>query len=824
MNQNESNKNINSSVANYFYVLIQLALLFFIFYQFNIEEESKLPYILPIVFGGFAIHYWLPKTYKISLFVILSFSAILLVVDLLNGLTLIGIGLFILLICHIPINYNLRLLLLFITTVSLILFRSNIFDFKTISYLTPFIGTMFMLRLIIYVYDLKYEKEKINYWHRVAYFFLLPNVCFPLFPLIDFKIFNATYYNQNSDKIYKIGLRRIFRGLIHILCYRILYYFIVPDPTEIDGIYSILQFMIFSYTLILRLSGMYHISLGILSLFGFNLPEIFNNYFFASSFNNIWKRINIYWREALMKVFYYPIYFKIRKLNKTYAIAITILIVFVINWAMHGYQWFWVRGTFPLEPNDFLFWMVFGTAVMLNSLYLQKTRKPKKLRPNKISNIKTSFFTVIKPIGMFAFMSSIWLMWSSSSLTEWLYLLSFFTFGTPSDYFLIFSAFILFVIVLMLINYWYKKGWLRGFLNFYNKKIDTFTLVSIIIVFILSFPKLSSHIKVNQESFITFLQENKLNERDKRTMERGYYQKLLSMDNNSLQLSKTAFKRPKNWNSNSAYKKTNNILRKEFKPNFKTNFKNAILTTNSWGMRDQEYSLKKDSNTYRFALLGGSYEMGAGVNNNETFESITETLLNKKYKQNIEILNLAVGGYHLVENVFNIDRAMMFEPDAIIYTAHSNEYSRMTGRLIELLSKKIVLDDPFVLSIKNKSGIENRMCMLEKQNRLKPFTNEIMNWGYKSISEKCKLNNVIPIWIYIPALGDESDYEYEQTIALARKYNFLIIEIKNPYKNKSIEDLKVAPWDFHLNKKGHKIIANNLFKKLTSHQEELKLK
>lgn len=822
-NELKSTTKIGSNIANYFFILIQLTLLFFAFHQFNIEQETKLPKILPLVLVGFSIHYWLQQKFKLPFFVLLSFAAILMVVGWLNGFILIGIGLLILGICHLPINYNLRLFILGLTTISLVLFRANIFKSTSISYLIPFIGTMFMLRLIIYVYDLKHEKEKVSFWKRIAYFFLLPNVCFPLFPLIDFKVFKATYYNENNNEIYAIGLRRIFRGLIHIITYRFLYYLVVPDPTEIEGVYSILQFMIFSYTLILRLSGMYHISLGILSLFGFNLPEIFNNYFFASSFNNIWKRINIYWREALMKVFYYPIYFKVRKLNKAYAIAITILIVFVINWAMHGYQWFWVRGTFPLEPNDFLFWMVFGTAVMLNSIYLQKIRAPKKLKPTKSSNLKTSFVAVIKPIGMFAFMCSIWMMWSSSSLTEWIYLLSFFGKGTFIEWSYIIGCFISLIVLLMILNHSYKIGWLRVFLNFYNKKIAFFTLACILLTFILSFPKLSSSIKINGQPFISFLQETKLSAQDKRTMERGYYQKLLSVDNNSLQLSKTQFKKPKNWYHNNAYEKTKSILRKQFKPNFKTTFKNATLTTNSWGMRDQEYKLKKDTNTFRFALLGGSYEMGAGVNNNETFESITESLLNKHFTQNVEILNFAVGGYHLVENVFNIDKAISFNPDAIIYTAHSNEFSRMNSRLIELLSKNIDINDPFILSIKKKSGIKGNMCMLEKQNRLKPFTNEIMNWGYKSISNKCKLNNIVPIWVYIPALGDAIDKEYKKTLDLAKKHNFITIEIKDPYKNQDINDLKVAPWDFHLNKKGHKIIANNLYKKLTSHQE-LKLK
>lgn len=812
-----------NGTVGFLFILTQLALLFFTFLQFNIQEETQLTKIIPVIFIGFAIHFWLPKKLKLPFFVLTSFVAIIAVLGIYNGLILIGIGGVLILSCHLPIKYNFKLVILGLITLCLILFRANIFDLAPIPFLIPFIGTIFMLRLIIYVYDLKHDDSTSNIWHRISYFFLLPNICFPLFPLVDYKIANTTYYNTDKFEIYSIGLRRLFRGAIHIITYRALYYLVVPDPSEIDGLYSILQFIIFSYTLILRLSGMYHISLGIMSLFGFNLPEIFNNYFFASSFNNIWKRINIYWREALMKVFYYPIYFKIRKLNKTYAVAITILIVFVINWAMHGYQWFWVRGSFPLEPNDFLFWMVFGTAVMVNSIYLQKIREPKKLNPKKTANFKTSLLKVIKPIGMFCFMSSIWLMWSSSSLTEWVYLLSFFGTGNPSEWGYVGLGFIIFILILLLLSRSYQNGILRSFLNFYDKHIKVFTLISIVVLFIISFPKLSSKITLENTPLISILQKNELSTKDKRSMERGYYQKLLTTENNSLQLSQVQLKKPKNWYDNKAYIKTNNILRKKFKPNFNTQFKNATLTTNSWGMRDQEYTLQKDSNTYRIALMGGSYEMGAGVDNQNTFESKTEKELNIIYNKNIEILNFAVGGYHLIEGVFNVENTLAFNPNALIYTAHSNEYSRLEGRLIDLLSSNIKIDDPYILKIKVKSGIGKGMCQLEKQNRIKPFIEEIINWGYSNISKQCKQNNIIPVWMYIPALGDSEDPDYDKVLNIAKNNGFIIININSPYKNHKVESLMVAPWDFHLNEKGHELIASKLIKELTSQEKELNI-
>ncbi len=115
------------------------------------------------------------------------------------------------------------------------------------------------------------------------------------------------------------------------------------------------------------------------------------------------------------------------------------------------------------------------------------------------------------------------------------------------------------------------------------------------------------------------------------------------------------------------------------------------------------------------------------------------------------------------------------------------------------------------------------MCALEKQHRIKPYINSILKWGYLSIVNKCKKNNVIPIWVYIPALGDSDDSTYDEVLQLANKCGFITIEIKSPYNTFNKDELMIAPWDFHLNKKGHQLIANNLTKELISHKKELKL-
>ena len=50
-----------------------------------------------------------------------------------------------------------------------------------------------------------------------------------------------------------------------------------------------------------------------LHLFGFNLPETQSLYYLASSFTDFWRRINIYWKDFMMKVFYYPAFFGLKR-------------------------------------------------------------------------------------------------------------------------------------------------------------------------------------------------------------------------------------------------------------------------------------------------------------------------------------------------------------------------------------------------------------------------------------------------------------------------------------------------------------------------------
>jgi hypothetical protein len=59
-----------------------------------------------------------------------------------------------------------------------------------------------MFRLIIYY--LRHESRNPGWVHTLGYFFMAPNVRFPLFPIIDYKRFQRIYCNEDASR--KLGL------------------------------------------------------------------------------------------------------------------------------------------------------------------------------------------------------------------------------------------------------------------------------------------------------------------------------------------------------------------------------------------------------------------------------------------------------------------------------------------------------------------------------------------------------------------------------------------------------------------------------------------
>jgi len=169
------------------------------------------------------------------------------------------------------------------------------------------------------------------------------------------------------------------------------------------------------YLLYLKISGQFHISVGMLHLFGYDLPETNRRYLLASGITDLWRRINIYWKEFMAKVFYLPVYFRLRRKGELRAQMVATAVIYPVTWFLHAYQFFWVQGTFRVNFNDGLFWVILG-SVGLTEVWVQSTR-PKRPAPAGFAGRLQHAAGIA---ATFALMAVLWSLWSANSMAEWI--------------------------------------------------------------------------------------------------------------------------------------------------------------------------------------------------------------------------------------------------------------------------------------------------------------------------------------------------------------------------------------------------------------------
>src|SRR5262249_37394492 len=159
-----------------------------------------------------------------------------------------------------------------------------------------------------------------------------PNTCFFLFPVVDYKTFCTTYGAGERFAIYQRGLRWMLRGVVQLLLYRLVYQLLQVDPLDVTDLGGGARVMVATYLLYLRVSGQFHLAIGLLHLFGFALPETHHRYLLASNFLDYYRRVNIYWKDFILKVFFNPAYFRLKRWGAMWALALATLYAFFWTW------------------------------------------------------------------------------------------------------------------------------------------------------------------------------------------------------------------------------------------------------------------------------------------------------------------------------------------------------------------------------------------------------------------------------------------------------------------------------------------------------------
>ena len=816
----------------------QLGLVLGALWRFKIEESFGLSSLLPLILGGFAVNYWLPQKYRQTFFVALSIAAIFTILPFPHSAAVIAIGIVLIATCHLPISLRARAALIIVVGLALAATRGGfagetLNDFQGL--VIPVVAAMFMFRLAIYLHDLSHEKTPATWSERLGYFFLLPNVCFLLFPVLDYQTYRRTYYDTEEHAIYQKGLLWMTRGLIHLLAYRIVYQFFVPTPGDVESLATVVQFMVTSYLIYLRISGQFHMIIGILCLFGFNLPETHHLYFLSSSFNDYWRRINIYWKDFMMKMIYYPVFVPSRKrFGMSGGIVIAAVVVFASTWLLHSYQWFWLHGAFPINSKDGLFWGFLGSMVVMNSLREINRRKGPTRNLNLIGVFRQSATTV----GFFALMSALWSLWSSASIEAWWNTVSAAASSSATEVGQVAGVVALLISVGAGARYTASR-WKAIPLDGRNVRqvagpLYVAGLAGLLILVSVPYARIVLGGEAGQ--VVSTLRQERLNRQDQEAADRGYYEGLLNEGSFVSALWSARMGRPGDPDDVVPIQEARIVTRRddlleyELKRAYSGTFKAAPFRTNRWGMRSGEVDRAKPGDIYRIAFIGASYEMAGGVENDESFPALLEQRLNADESDgafaSFQVLNLSVAGYSMIHKAMVGDEHVEeFAPDLVIQTVYSSEERRLLNHLIRAVEQELPIPFPELQESVRRSGARSWMRTQEIASRLEPHVYDVIEWSFGKLKQDAQESGIPLVLLFVPATTDEDDVaaltKMEELWRRAVNVGIEPARLGDVYGGYEAAEIRLAAWDSHPNILGHRLLADAVYRFLRDREPQI---
>jgi len=408
--------------------LLYFGLIFAVCVQYRIEGRA-FQLLLQVAGLAFPIHYLAPYRWKKAVFLTASVAGLFLVFGMDVGAVVVALSAAMIAVARFPVSWNLRVGLLTALTVFLTCGKPAALFEAVPSTAWPVLGSMFMFRMIIYMYELKHAKKPESLTDAVGYFFLLPNYCFMLFPVVDYRTWQRGFFAAEVHDVQRRGLEMTFRGVVQLILYRLIDQELLIPSSEVHGPWSLIAFLTFNYIVYLQVSGQFHIACGMLHMFGYQLPDTHHRYLLATGFTDYWRRINIYWKDFMVRLVFNPVVFRLKKWPQPAALAAATVAVFFVTWLLHGYQSFWLRGTWGFTVPDAVFWSVLGALVLVN-VQMDARRGPARPRPKQAGDarprldVRGRAVRGLQIAATFATITLLWSLWNSPSLAAWFDLLA----------------------------------------------------------------------------------------------------------------------------------------------------------------------------------------------------------------------------------------------------------------------------------------------------------------------------------------------------------------------------------------------------------------
>ena len=257
---------------------------------------------------------------------------------------------------------------------------------------------------------------------------------------------------------------------------------------------------------------------------------------------------------------------------------------------------------------------------------------------------------------------------------------------------------------------------------------------------------------------------------------------------------------------------------------------------NSHGYFDYEYSYAKASGIYRIVIIGDSVAKGQGVDLEDSFGKVLETILNNDADPEgfeVEIITLARTGYSTSQELILLEQeALEYSPNLIIWSYVLNDpahpvFHNANGELgryyfqpklhsIHFIQKRLFL---------TRERIKRLMCEKDYHQRLHCVYKREIETDIGRIGDISEIHGIPVIFLIHPVFDKSIDFNRYELDSVHLRLNHLatmagmnvldILDSFRPYRINQLRQISADPFDpWHPNAKGHMIIAQSIHSRL----------
>jgi hypothetical protein len=484
-----------------------------------------------------------------------------------------------------------------------------------------------------------------------------------------------------------------------------------------------------------------------------------------------------------------------------------------LTWFFHGYQWFWLLGNNPLGLVDAFFWGALGLLVLASTIYELKFPKIKG-RTVKPWDLKRGLGAVM----VFMTMCLLWTLWGSSSVTEFLNLMSV---GRNAN-----AASIAGIVAILVFGVVVGgRAWGTTAIADLQPKLAPLgrdlgraglTCFALVALLWLDMPAAKGVIGKKAAHIVQVIGSGRLNKRDAGIQLRGYYEKLSVGDRRNGQVWEADLKHPDDWtdlaSTAAAHKRTDWQL-EDLTPNASVVIKKMPFHVNSHGLHDREYAIPKPAGTIRIGLFGPSSVMAAGVPEDSTLDNMIEDAFNRRYAAqglHFEVLNFGVDYYSLFQCVEMLrERGALYQVDVAILISHPPDKLAIARNIDVALKSGIPVPYPDLVAMLKRLGIDSTTGSPTINRKLEPEYPKVIGFAVDSFGAVAREIGARPMVVVMRLPTDPPNDEWSAADR-ARQLGWPVTDLTEVYGNVDEGPFRFAEFDRHFNVAGHRLIADSL--------------